>query len=66
MNITVNGESRSLPSPIPLTELLQQLQLGQKRVAVELNGDIVPRSQHPQTMLQAGDALLIVEAIGGG
>jgi sulfur carrier protein len=42
------------------------LQLGERRVAVELNLDIVPRSLHASTQLQAGDVLEIVHAIGGG
>ncbi|MDD3763480.1 MAG: sulfur carrier protein ThiS [Nevskiales bacterium] len=66
MQITVNGETRSFEAPIRLRDLLEDLQLGQRRVAVELNGDIVPRSRHDQTDLHDGDDLLIVHAIGGG
>lgn len=66
MQITVNGDVVDLPDNATLTDLLLQLSLGDARVAVELNGDIVPRSQHPQQPLQAGDTLEIVHAIGGG
>lgn len=66
MQITVNGEPRRYDSPLTLAELLQSLDLGGRRVAVERNGEIVPRSQHAQTVLEDGDTLLIVQAIGGG
>jgi len=66
MQITVNGDTVDLPDDATLADLLRQLSLGDARVAVERNGDIVPRSQHHQQSLQAGDALEIVHAIGGG
>lgn len=66
MQITVNGDVVDLPEDATLTDLLRQLSLADARVAVELNGNIVPRSQHPQQSLQAGDTLEIVHAIGGG
>ena len=66
MQITVNGESRQTENGQPLSGLLAQLQLGQGRVAVELNGEIVPRSRFDDTRLQEGDRLEIVQAIGGG
>lgn len=66
MNIRVNGEAQRLAGPTTLSELLVQLHLGDKRVAVERNGQIVPRSRHAQTALAEGDELLIVQAIGGG
>ena len=64
--LTVNGEPHELPGAARLTDLLEALQLGGKRVAVERNGEIVPRSQHAQTQLADGDRLEIVQAIGGG
>lgn len=66
MHITVNGAARSLPPAATLGELIEQLQLGTQRIAVEVNGAIVPRSRHAQHALQDGDAVLIVQAIGGG
>lgn len=66
MNIRVNGEAHSLHGQTSLRELLVSLHLGDKRVAVELNGQIVPRSRHPETRIADGDELLIVQAIGGG
>lgn len=66
MHVRINGESRPLEPACRLDALLESLDLGGKRVAVELNGEIVPRSRHAQTVLQDGDELLIVQAIGGG
>jgi len=49
-----------------VSNLLDELALAGKRVAVELNGDIVPRSQHAETYLADSDQLEIVVAVGGG
>lgn len=64
--LTVNGESRSFPGPLNAADLLEQLALAGKRVALECNGEIVPRSQYAQTPLATGDAVEIVVAVGGG
>ncbi|GAB4061671.1 sulfur carrier protein ThiS [Uliginosibacterium sediminicola] len=64
--LTVNGETRQLPEGSTVLQLLEQLQLVGKRLAVERNGDIVPRSAHATTLLLEGDALEIVVAVGGG
>jgi sulfur carrier protein len=66
MQVTVNGEPRPLSAALKIDELLAELQLAGKRVAVEVNGSIVPRSRHAATALQDGDQVLIVQAIGGG
>ena len=66
IEIELNGEPRQLAAETTVSELLQQLGLGDKRIAVEYNLDILPKSQHPQTALQAGDRVEIVHAIGGG
>lgn len=66
MQITVNGEARRLDSSITIADLLDALQLGERRIAVERNGEIVPRSRHAATPLVDGDEVLIVHAIGGG
>lgn len=65
MQLHINGESRAVTSP-ELAGLLAELRLGERRVAVELNGEIVPRSAWPQVRLREGDRLEIVNAIGGG
>ena len=66
MQIILNGSPRELAQELSVAELLQQEQLADKRVAVELNGDIVPRSRHADQPLRAGDRVEIVHAIGGG
>ena len=66
MNILLNGDSRNLPAATTLLELLQSEGLAERRVAVEINGQIIPRSQHAQTRLNDGDQVEIVHALGGG
>ncbi|TVP88389.1 MAG: sulfur carrier protein ThiS [Pseudomonadaceae bacterium] len=66
MQIQLNGEAYDLERPLTLAELVDHLGLAGKRLAIELNLDIVPRSQYPHTTLQAGDRVEIVHAIGGG
>ncbi|TGV07716.1 sulfur carrier protein ThiS [Alcaligenaceae bacterium 429] len=66
MNITLNGETRPLQTPFTVLELLQELDYVGKRIAVEINGDIVPKSQHATHQLNDGDQLEIVVAVGGG
>lgn len=65
-HIFLNGQTYALGAPCTLAELLMQLGYGEKRVAVEVGGAIVPRSKHAETMLVAGDRVEIVQAIGGG
>ena len=65
-SITINGESRPLPTGQTVTELIAALGYTGKRIAVERNGEIVPKSQHASTSLCAGDRLEIVVAVGGG
>lgn len=64
--VTVNGEPRQLDAPVNCAELLARLELTGKRVALERNGEIVPRSRFPEQMLADGDRLEIVVAVGGG
>ncbi|WP_426958870.1 sulfur carrier protein ThiS [Muricoccus radiodurans] len=64
--ITVNGEARTLPGPLPLSAFLAEAGLDVRKVAVERNEEIVPRSLYAETMLGPGDALEIVHFIGGG
>jgi sulfur carrier protein len=66
MQITVNGEACRFDAATTLAGLLVQMGLADRRVAVERNGEIVPRSQHAATELADGDQLLVVQAIGGG
>jgi len=66
MELLVNGKPVTLPETSTLTELLEQLALEHARVAIEVNREIVPRSQHAGYRLKAGDEVEIVQAIGGG
>ncbi len=66
MHIQLNGEPFELPNGASVADLLVRLDAVGKRVAVELNLDIVPRSQHVSTVLRDGDQLEVVHAIGGG
>jgi sulfur carrier protein len=66
ITVTVNGEARRLESSLPIAELLERLDLAGRRVAVERNGEIVPRSRFAEQPLADGDRLEIVVAVGGG
>jgi sulfur carrier protein len=66
MKVIVNGEERQFPKPVTVAELLYDMGLGQRRVAVEVNREIVPRSRHDATQLKDQDRVEIVFAIGGG
>ena len=66
MEISVNGEQRSVAAALSVAELLREMGLEGKRLAVERNGEIVPRSSHAATALAAGDRIEIVIAVGGG
>jgi sulfur carrier protein len=66
ISITVNGERRQFNGPLNCADLLARLELAGKRVALERNGEIVPRSRFPDQLLADGDTLEIVVAVGGG
>ncbi len=66
MHIQLNGEAYALSETLSVAGLLEHLQLAGRRVAVELNFEIVPRSLYETTLLKEGDALEVVHAIGGG
>lgn len=66
MNITLNGEIRPLEPGQTVAALLRDLDLEGKPVAVERNGETVPKSNHPRTELCEGDRIEIVTFVGGG
>lgn len=66
MAITLNGEPRQLAAAATIADLLLELKLDSKRVAVELNHELVPRGRHERQRLQEGDAVEIVTLVGGG
>ena len=59
-------ERRSFDDPLTVAQLIEQLRLAGKRIALERNGEIVPRSRHADQLLADGDKLEIVVAVGGG
>jgi sulfur carrier protein len=66
VEVFVNGEVQQLSEEMTVTQLLEKMALAHKRLAVEVNSEIVPRSRHISHILQAGDRVEIVHAIGGG
>lgn len=66
IQLSINGERERLEAPITVEQLLRKRGLAGSRVAVERNGEIVPRSRHAETALAEGDRLEIVVAVGGG
>jgi sulfur carrier protein len=66
IQVSVNGAAHRLEAPVDVRALLQRLEMAGKKVAVERNGAIVPKSLHAQTLVQDGDRLEIVVAVGGG
>ena len=66
MNIQLNGEPRPFPTPLTLAGLLAAEGLAGRRVAVEVNGEIIPRGRHGEWQLNEGDVVEIVHALGGG
>lgn len=66
MEIVLNGQPRTLAGPTTVAGLIDTLGFTGKRIAVERNGEIVPRSIYAETAVAAGDRLEIVVAVGGG
>ncbi len=66
ISVSINGATRTLEQPISVAQLIQEMELAGKRIALERNGEIVPRGQFAQQMLADGDRLEIVVAVGGG
>jgi len=66
MKIQLNGEAREVNDNLTVSELLQSLALTGKRIAVEVNEEIVPRSLHGEVRLSENDRIEVVHAIGGG
>ena len=66
MIISLNGEQKTVEPDLTLAQLIEQLGLTGKRLAAEINHEIIPRSAHSSHVLKDGDVLEIVHAIGGG
>ena len=66
IRITLNGATRDLPASLSFEQLLDELALSGKRLAIERNGEIVPRSRFGDEILAEGDRIEVVMAVGGG
>jgi sulfur carrier protein len=66
MQVTVNGEAHEVPEQITVRGLIELLDLAGGPVAVERNGEVVPRAQHTEAVVAAGDVIEIVHFVGGG
>jgi len=66
IRITVNGAAHRFDTPVDVRALLEKLDMAGKKVAGERNGEIVPKSLHGKTLVEDGDQLEIVVAVGGG
>lgn len=66
IEFTLNGKQQQRAAALSVADLLVELELAGKRLAVEMDGQIVPKSQHGTTLVTAGSQLEIVVAVGGG
>jgi sulfur carrier protein len=66
IDVLINGKARTLPEGTSILALLGELGLGDQRVAVERNREVVPRAQHATTLLVEGDRVELVTFVGGG
>lgn len=66
MQIVINGEQRDVPDAVTISALIEHLELSQRRVAVEVNRELVPKAAHAAHHLSPGDQLEIVTLVGGG
>ena len=64
--ITLNGDPYQLVGDPHLTVLIQRLKMRSSRIAVELNGQVVPKAQYATTLIGAGDVLEVINFVGGG
>ncbi|WP_394692035.1 sulfur carrier protein ThiS [Hyphobacterium sp.] len=66
MKLTINGETQDFTDGLTISGLVEALGLHPKKVAVERNLEVVPKSLHPETVLADGDRIEIVQFVGGG
>jgi sulfur carrier protein len=66
VNYVLNGESHSTPTPLSVLQLLHSFELGQRRVAVAINAEVVPRSRFAEVFIREGDRIEVIQAVGGG
>ena len=66
MRVVINGREQAVEGSVTVSDLLRRLEIAGPSVAVELNRNILPKTQHENTLLQEGDRLEIVTLVGGG
>lgn len=66
IDVVINGQERTIAEGTTVATLIVELGLGDRRVAVEKNREVVPRAQHASTVVAAGDKLELVTFVGGG
>jgi sulfur carrier protein len=66
IRVTLNGAPREFPAPLTFSQLLHEMALAGRRLAIERNGEIVPRSRFAESQLADGDRIEVVMAVGGG
>jgi sulfur carrier protein len=66
MQISVNGHNTEVPGEFSMAALIEHMDLTGKRIAVEVNAELVPRTRFPEHRLQPGDRVEIIHAVGGG
>jgi len=66
VTVTVNDEPRTLPAGATVADLVTDLGLGPRRIAIEVNREIVPRSTYASTSLADGDRVEVIHFVGGG
>ncbi len=66
MEIRLNGEPHELPAPLSVSALLERLDIDARRVAVEVNETVIKRARYGETVIAPGDAIEIVNFVGGG
>ncbi|MDH3588862.1 MAG: sulfur carrier protein ThiS [Gammaproteobacteria bacterium] len=66
IEVTINGQHETLDDDVTAEKLVHSMSLGRQRIAVEINGEIVPRSTFAERRIAPGDRIEIVRAVGGG
>ena len=66
IQLTINGQLKLFDSTLNVTQLVEHMKLENNRIAIECNGEIIPRSKFEEHILSEGDQLEIVIAVGGG
>lgn len=66
MEVILNGEPHPLPAPLSVSALLERLEIDARRVAVEVNETVIKRARYDETTIADGDAVEIVNFVGGG